>query len=75
MDRMSQHIRNRPSSPSYFDRDPVKNNSLSMYENATRSPIGRLNDKFFGDKYIPKTELAEDVNDLFIGLYTNEYNR
>jgi hypothetical protein len=75
MDRMSQHIRNRPSSPSYFDTDldPIKVNNLSMYENA-QSPIGRLNDKLYGNKYIPKTELAEDVNDLFIGLYTNEYN-
>jgi len=75
MDRMSEYMRNRPSSPSYFDRDPVKVNSLSMYDpGAMRSPIGRLNDKFFGNKYIPKTELAEDANDLFIGLYTNEYN-
>jgi len=74
MDRMSEYMRNRPPSPSYFDRDPVKNSSLSMYENATRSPIGRLNDKFFGNKYIPKTELADNTDDLFIGLYTNQYN-
>jgi hypothetical protein len=75
MDRMSEYISNRPSSPSYFDTDldPIKVNNLSMYENA-QSPIGRLNDKLYGNKYIPKTELAEDVNDLFIGLYTNEYN-